>query len=84
MLLQQPNLFRGDLVLHELAFGFEKSFHVSDEGFSGGRWDFQFVYATWPQYRGRSFAAQQGQIKKGGASPVELTPARPYPQNREK
>jgi hypothetical protein len=32
MLLQQPNLFRGNLVLHELALSFEKRLHVSDEG----------------------------------------------------
>jgi hypothetical protein len=33
MLPQQPNLFRGDLVLHELALRLEKRLHVSDEGF---------------------------------------------------
>jgi hypothetical protein len=35
MLLQQPNLFRGDLVLHELPARHEKRLHVSDEGFGG-------------------------------------------------
>ena len=37
MLLQQPGLLRCDLVLLELALGFEKCLHVSDERF-GRRW----------------------------------------------
>jgi len=38
MLLQQPNLFRSDLVLHELALRIEKRLHVSDEGFGRLGW----------------------------------------------